>query len=145
LGDWGEQQGTVVAKVFLERLPEGYAGYTDGEDIFLDERLNGAQMLCTLTHEMIHLELGHKGHQPEEVEMQVRYETARRLLPFDRIVGACKMGNLTVIAKGLGVTRQVLMDRAATLTDKQAKTAGCWDCLKCPSIAARKRTLTKAQ
>jgi len=144
LGDRGEQQGTVVAKVFLERLPEGYAGYTDGEDIFLDERLNGAQMLCTLTHEMIHLELGHKGHQPEEVEMRVRYETARRLLPFDRVVGACKMGNLTVIAKSLGVTRQVLMDRAATLSDREASAAGCWDCQQCPAIRYRAQRMVEA-
>ena len=126
-----------MAKVFLERLPEGYAGYTDGEDIFLDERLNGAQMLCTLTHEMIHLELGHKGHQPEEVEMQVRYETARRLLPLDRIIGVCKSGTIADTARKLGVTRQVLMDRAATLCDRDASEAGCWECQKCPAIQFR--------
>ena len=127
-------------------MQDGYAGYTDGFDVFLDDRLNAEQTLCTLQHELIHLELGHKGHQPEAVEMEVRYETARRLLPLDRIVGVCKgQKSLKVLAGELGVTQQVLMDRAATLTDKQAKTAGCWDCLKCPSIAARKRTLTKAQ
>ena len=136
--------GLVVVKVFRERMQDGYAGYTDGFDVFLDDRLNAEQTLCTLQHEMIHLELGHKGHQPEEVEMQVRYETARRLLPFDRIVGACKMGSLMVIAKSLGVTRQVLMDRAATLSDREASDAGCWDCQLCPAIRFRAARMVEA-
>jgi hypothetical protein len=41
------------------------------------------------------------------------------------------------MAADLGVTQQVLMDRAATLTDEQAEAAGCWACRKCPVIAAR--------
>jgi hypothetical protein len=76
--------------------------------------------------------------QREDVEMAVRYETAKRLLPLDEIIGACKDGlTLKQIARSLGVTRQVLMDRAATLTDEQARMAGCAMCLKCPVIAAR--------
>ena len=135
-----------MVQVVRERLEDGYAGLTDGETIWLDDRLDAAQQLCTLLHELIHEEWGHSGHQVEVVEMQVRYEVARRLLPLDRIVGVCKgQKSLKVLAGELGVTQQVLMDRAATLTDKQAKSAGCWDCLKCPSIAARKRTLSKAQ
>lgn len=97
-------------------------------------------MLCTLLHELVHIEWGHSGHQVEAVEMQVRYEVARRLLPLDRIAGVCKNGKtLQDLATELGVTQQVLMDRAATLTDKQAKAAGCFECLKCPAIQARKR------
>jgi hypothetical protein len=40
-------------------------------------------------------------------------------------------------ARNLGVTRQVLMDRAATLSDAQAEAVGCLDCRLCPVIAAR--------
>jgi hypothetical protein len=40
-------------------------------------------------------------------------------------------------ARNLGVTRQVLMDRAATLSDAEAELAGCLDCRLCPVIAAR--------
>jgi Zn-dependent peptidase ImmA (M78 family) len=127
-----------VTKVYRERLQDGYAGYTDGFDVFLDDRLNAEQTLCTLQHELIHIERGHKGHQTEDVEMGVRYETARRLLPLDRIVGVCKANKpLRVLAVELGVTRQVLMDRAATLSDQQASDAGCWDCQKCPAIQMR--------
>lgn len=70
--------------------------------------------------------------------MAVRYETAKRLLPLDVIAGVCKEGrSLKQIARDLGVTRQVLMDRAATLNDSQAVSAGCASCLKCPVMAAR--------
>ena len=134
-----------MVQVFRERLSDGYAGYTDGVNIFLDDRLNAEQTLCTLLHESIHLERGHVGHQSEAVEMAVRYETARRLLPLDRIVGICKDGkSLGGLAKSLSVTQQVLMDRAATLSDQQASDAGCWDCQKCPAIQMRAAMMTAA-
>lgn len=121
-------------------MEDGYAGCTDGETVWLDDRLNAAQTLCALLHELVHIERGHTSHQTEQVEMEVRYEVARRLLPLDRIVGVCKGGrSLKSLADELGVTQQVLMDRAASLTDEQAERAGCWDCRKCPAIAARAR------
>ena len=133
-----------MPKVYFERLQDGYAGYTDGKDVYLDDRLNAVQTLCTLQHELIHLEMGHLGHQTEDVEMQVRYETARRLLPLDRIVGVCKTANIATTAKKLGVTRQVLMDRAATLCDREASEAGCWECQKCPAIQFRAARMVEA-
>ena len=137
--------GLVVVQVVTKRLSDGYAGYTDGVNIFLDDRLSSEQMLCTVLHESIHLERGHVGHQSEAVEMSVRYETARRLLPLDRIVGVCKDGkSLGVIARDLSVTKQVLMDRAATLTDSQASDAGCWECQKCPAIQMRAAMMVPA-
>lgn len=129
-----------MVKVVRERLENGYMGFTDGETIWIDDRLNAVQIMCTLLHELVHIELGHRSHQTEDVEMMVRYEVARRLLPLDRIAGVCKDNRpLTEIARDLGVTRQVLMDRAAMLTDEQAEAAGCWDCRKCPAIAMRAR------
>ena len=133
-----------MTKVFRERMQAGYAGYTDGKDVYLDDRLSAEQTLCTLLHELVHLEWGHEGHQPEDVEMQVRYEVARRLLPLDRVVGACKTGSLAGIAKHLGVTRQVVMDRAATLSDREASEAGCWDCQLCPAIRYRAARIAEA-
>jgi hypothetical protein len=126
-----------VVKVVRVRLEDGYAGCTDGETIWLDDRLNAIQMLCALLHELVHIEMGHKSHQTDDIEMVVRYEVARRLLPLDRLVGVCKDQSLKALAIELGVTQQVLMDRAATLTDAQAKAAGCWACRKCPVMAAR--------
>jgi ribosomal protein L37AE/L43A len=53
-------------------------------------------------------------------------------------MGVCKGSkSVKALAAELGVTQQVLMDRAATLTDAQAEAAGCWACRKCPVIAAR--------
>lgn len=132
-----------MVQVFRERLADGYAGYTDGVSVFLDDRLNAEQTLCTLMHEMVHLERGHVGHQPEAVEMSVRYETARRLLP-EYGIGRCAGASLGDVAAGLGVTRQVLMDRASTLTDSQASAAGCWDCQLCPAIAMRAKMMIAA-
>jgi hypothetical protein len=119
-------------------MPDGVAERTDGVNIWIDDRLNAVQERCAIAHAKVHIEWGHSTLQREDVEMQVRYETARRLLPLDVIAGICKDGkDLKSIAAELGVTRQVLMDRAVTLTDNQALTAGCLSCLKCPSVAAR--------
>lgn len=127
-----------MAMIFETRMPDGVAARTDGVDIWIDDRLNDVQRKCAIAHEEIHIERGHSTVQTEDVELSVRFETAKRLLPLDAIVGVCKKGkSLKMIARDLGVTRQVLMDRAATLTDAQAELAGCLDCRLCPVIAAR--------
>jgi hypothetical protein len=127
-----------MAFVYRVRMPDGVAERTDGTDIWIDDRLTPIQEKCAIAHAMVHIEWGHSTLQREDVEMQVRYETAKRLLPLEMIAGICKDGkSLKAIAAELGVTRQVLMDRAVTLTDNQALTAGCLSCMKCPSVAAR--------
>jgi len=136
MGDLGGFAG--MAFVYRVRMPDGVAERTDGTDIWIDDRLTPIQEKCAISYAMVHIEWGHSTLQREDIEMQVRYETARRLLPLDVIAGICKDGkNLKTIAAELGVTRQVLMDRAVTLTDNQALAAGCLSCLKCPSVAAR--------
>jgi len=123
-----------VAIVYSVRMPDGMAARTDGVDIWVDDRLNDIQLKCAVQHELIHVERGHGTKQTEAVEFSVRYETARRLLPT---MGECQGATLAAVARGLGVTRQVLMDRAATLTDAQAEAAGCLSCRLCPVIQAR--------
>jgi hypothetical protein len=142
VGYWGRQNslgwGPGMAVVFRVRMSDGVAARTDGTDIWVDDRLNEVQLKCAVAHEEVHIERGHSTLQPEAIEMSVRYEVAKRLLPLEAIAGVCKQGrSLAMIAKDLEVTRQVLMDRAATLTDNQALAAGCLSCLKCPAIAAR--------
>jgi len=128
---------TIAASrpIIVRRMPDGMAAATDGEFIYVDDRLNAIQLKCAVLHEEIHIELGHSTHQTEAVEMMVRYEAARRLLP-DMSQG-CSGGSIKDAAVSLGVTRQVLMDRAATLTDAQAESAGCSDCRLCPSMQFR--------
>jgi hypothetical protein len=127
-----------MAMVFRVRMPDGVAAKTDGRDIWIDDRLNDVQARCAILHEEIHIERGHNKVQPEPVEMSVRFETAMRLLPLDTLFAGCrKGGTLAAVARELQVTRQVLMDRAATLTDQQAEQAGCGTCRACPVMQAR--------
>jgi len=126
-----------MALVYRVRMPDGVAARTDGVDIWVDDRLNEVQEKCAILHEQIHIERGHSTVQPEAIEMAVRYETAKRLLPDHGDRCNPDLKSLAAVAKDLGVTRQVLMDRAATLTDNQALAAGCLACHKCPAIAAR--------
>ena len=67
--------------VAARRLPDGMAGATDGAGrIWLDDRLTTTERGCVLTHELVHIEAGHHGHQTEAVETWVREQTARRLI-----------------------------------------------------------------
>lgn len=121
-------------------MPDGVAARTDGVDIWVDDRLNEVQERCAIVHEEIHIERGHSTVQTEPVEMSVRFETAKRLLPDENLLEGgprCEGSSLAQVARNLGVTRQVLMDRAATLNDAQAEAVGCLDCRLCPAIAAR--------
>lgn len=117
-------------------MPDGIHGQTDGSTIWVDDRLNAVQMYCTVQHELIHIERGHTKHQPEHIEADVRYETARRLLPIESMAGKC-VGDLELTARALMVTTKVLMDRAATLSDDEARTVGCDRCRACPAMAHR--------
>lgn len=123
-------------RIIRRRLPDGTHGLTDGHEIHIDDRLNAVQTYCTIQHELVHAELGHRTHQPEAVEMEVRYETARRCLPVEAMAGLCR-GDVEVTARALGVTSRVLMDRAATLTDAEAERIGCPSCRACPAMKHR--------
>ena len=132
--------GVLRLLVYKVRMPDGVAARTDGVDIWVDDRLNEVQTKCAIVHEQVHIERGHSTIQVEAVEMAVRYETARRLLPDENLAEGgprCTGSTLAARARNLGVTRQVLMDRAATLTDAQAEAVGCLTCRLCPIINAR--------
>ena len=128
-----------MIRIARRRLADGRHAETDGRTIWLDDRLSAVQMLCAFQHELIHIERGHTKHPGEESEMSVRYETARRLLPdIPQMAEGCADGDgLRDVADRLGVTRQVLMDRAVTLSDCEAEQLGCRDCMLCPAMRAR--------
>ena len=126
-----------MVQIFKVKLPDGVASCTDGTDIWLDERLNEVQERCAVAHELEHIARGHSRAQPEAVEMEVRYATALKLLP-PGTPALCKGAkSLAAAARALGVTRQVLMDRAALATHEEVVEAGCASCRLCPVIAAR--------
>lgn len=124
-----------MVEIIRVRMPDGVAAKTDGVNIFLDDRLNDIQEKCAIEHELIHIERGHSIQQVEAVELSVRYEAAVRLIPDPSV--PCVGSNLAARARNLGVTRQVLMDRAATMNDAEAVAGGCVECLMCPSMEAR--------
>jgi hypothetical protein len=126
----------VLVMIFRTRMPDGMAAKTDGVNIWLDDRLNEVQEKCAIEHELEHIARGHSTIQVEAEEMSVRYAVAKKLLP-DSGIGSCSGSTLAAAARHLGVTRQVLMDRAATLTDAQMKAAGCFSCRLCPIVDAR--------
>lgn len=67
--------------VTITRLPDRRYGVTDGPTIYLDDRLTEREMRCVLTHELVHLEMGHDSHQPPQIERAVRRQTADLLIP----------------------------------------------------------------
>jgi hypothetical protein len=130
--------------VWRVRMADGVAARTDGVDIWVDDRLNEIQEKCAIEHELEHIARGHSTVQPEAIEMSVRYTVAKRLLPDDGKPCNPGLRSLAAVARDLGVTRQVLMDRAVTATDEQVRANGCLSCFKCPAIAARYEPLYQA-
>lgn len=138
----GSQSAASRPAIIRVRFNDGSAARTNGKDIWVDDRLNDIQLKCAIMHERVHIERGHGTHQVEAVETAVRYETARRLLP--EMSGGCGGDSIKTAAINRGVTRQVLMDRAATLNDVEAATAGCLSCRLCPAIEYRFAALAAA-
>lgn len=106
----------------LDRL----AAVTDGHStIWLDDRLTSVEQRCALTHELVHLELGHVGHQPPAVEAKVREHAARRLVPIQALYDHRHwQGRLYGLAEDLGVTEAVLTDRLRWLTHEERMVLG---------------------
>lgn len=109
--------------VHMTQLPT-LSAMTDGQStIWLDERLTKVEARCALMHEIVHIAYGHAGHQPPMIERKVRAETARRLIPFERLLTVRHwQGDLHGLAEDLGVTDAVLHDRLrlATVEERAA-------------------------
>lgn len=71
-------------------LPSGVLGLTDvgRRRIQLDKRQRQAQRRCSLDHELVHVEHGDVGCQSLKRERAVNQESARRLIPLDRLIDA---------------------------------------------------------
>lgn len=70
---------------------------------------------CALTHELVHLDCRHQGHQPSGVEARVRAEAARLLIPDAALDDALAWTtDLYELAETLWVTEAVVKDRLVT-------------------------------
>lgn len=96
-------------------------GHTDGlTRIEIDRRLGQAARRCVLTHELVHVDMGHGCRQTARIERLVRARTARLLLPLPLITtAAAYTTDLDYIALDCWVTRDVLDDRLNSLTDTE--------------------------
>ncbi|MHA7293904.1 ImmA/IrrE family metallo-endopeptidase [Arthrobacter sp. HLT1-21] len=114
---WQDVESNLNLEVVLTLLPEGMAGCTDGQTIYMEERLTAREQRCVLTHELVHVFAGHTGTQPETVEESVRQETARILISHEALSSTLRRSrSVAEIAEDLDVTVLVLKDRAKFLS-----------------------------
>lgn len=98
-------------------LPRGLLGVTDGVSVWLARDQLQAERRCTLTHELIHIELDHHGCQPRAVERAVAIEAARRLVPIDDLCRVAVWARSTEeAAEELWVDVDTLLTRLESLT-----------------------------
>lgn len=98
-------------------LPPPYRAVTDGTDIWMSTKLLQVERRCTLTHELVHMDLGHSGCQDDAVEARVRRVTARRLLSASQLVPVAQWTqSVEEAADELWVTPEVLRDFMASLS-----------------------------
>ncbi|WP_083856979.1 ImmA/IrrE family metallo-endopeptidase [Schaalia turicensis] len=79
------REASEIELIWAENLPDGVLGATNGKQIWLSSKQFQTERRCTLTHELVHIELGHDGCQPVAVEKQVCVEAARRLITIDQL------------------------------------------------------------
>lgn len=110
--------------IIEDTLPQGVCGYWHdaSRTIWLHDKLNSRQRLCTLQHELIHAghhDPGCGGRYGAKCECRCRRETALALIsPVDYgISEEIYGGNAWPMAVELGVTIQVLMDYRQLLHD----------------------------
>lgn len=104
-----------------------FVAATDGKSrIWIDPRLSQVERRCVLTHEILHIQYGHKGCQPLAVERMVRADAARYLIVFEDLQSAAAWAlSVQELADELWVTEMVLQDRLRNLE------TGEWQLLPC--------------
>lgn len=113
-------------------LPPTVLGCTDGTSIWLTVEQTVAEARCTLVHELIHLERGHRTCQPPDVEADVAREAAQRLIPIDELVDALTQARSELeAAELLWVDVDTLRTRLAFLDDVEYSRLGLARDLAC--------------
>lgn len=108
---WRDLRDREDVTVFWRDMPGGLLGATNGRDIWMDRRQLQVERRCTLTHELVHLDLGHEECQDVKTEAMVRRITARRLITLDQLVEVARWAlSLEEAADAMWVTPEVLAD-----------------------------------
>lgn len=104
-------------ELHLADLPDGILGLTDGDRIWLDRRQRQAQKRSTLTHELEHMERGHRGCQPPAIEAEVEDAAARKLITLTALAEAIVWATCEdELAQDLWVDRAMVRTRLERLT-----------------------------
>lgn len=103
-------------RVVAARLPGLLVAATDGRTIYYDERLTLREKRCAITHELVHIEAGHRECQPPAVEKKVRVLAAHRLVSWEAVWEHAPWANsIDELAEDVMVTKSVLSDWIASL------------------------------
>lgn len=105
-------------RVVFDRLPGTICGQTDGETIWLDDRLTQAQRRVTLCHETIHIERGVQ-HVDDLEERRVERLTAERMISTRHLVDALRWHrhpSTAGLAETLWVDESTVRCRLETMT-----------------------------
>jgi hypothetical protein len=116
---WRALRGLADWTLVIAALPPGLLGLTDhaSRTILLAEGQTQRQRRCTIAHEIAHVERGPipREHTVRE-EREVDQLTARRLIPFERLMDACRWArNLHELADELWVDEETVTTRLAHL------------------------------
>lgn len=111
---WHILRDLPVTVDWRDDLPVDLEAATNGMDIiWMSKNLRlQVERRCTLTHEMVHIELEHDGYCNPKIERRVRKLTAERLIDTADLINAMKWArSVEELADELWVTVEVLMDR----------------------------------
>lgn len=110
---WRALRRLTHIDVLWEPQDDGIVATTNGTDkIWIDPRLKQVSRRCAVTHEMIHIEMGHVHGASEREESLVRAETARRLISIDQLLDVLRWAHTwEEAAEELWVTVDVFQDR----------------------------------
>lgn len=114
---WRELREKPEIGVSFDHLPEGIAAFTDGQHVWMTKGMQQTERRCVITHELVHISMGHDRCQTTAAEIVVRVETARKLISLTALAAALRWSrHPSEIADELWVTEEVLTDRLDYLT-----------------------------
>lgn len=109
---WRDFRSREHLTLYQGKLPPGMHAATDGETIYMEKRLLQVERRCALTHELVHIDLGHTKCQGDKDESVVEKITARRLIDWTDLVDAFKWAHDQYeAADELWVTPEVFVHR----------------------------------
>lgn len=116
----GKLSTLANAVVEFHRPHPSVPAATDGRRIWVDPKLNRAELRCALAHEAMHIKHGHNSCQGPAKERQIRLEVAVFMIPFEdlrRVAGWARCPE--DMAEELDVLPEVVIDRLQTLDGDQ--------------------------